>query len=447
MQTQGSTQQKPLGNTACLINVLDSNHLLYNWMLLICKHKPEAIGLHLDDKPIIILLIIQERYQYMYLTQPSLKWDHFKLSQLCHVDMRLLFFNCLYEARNPSLYQSLAVIACGNTHRNPPLLHLGGTSMSAFDCLSLGYFLSCVCHTASGETSVHLDDINDKLTKFLVKGLTEGIREAKSCRGGSVGSLSIKLNYNTWEHDGMHYLTQLLQSSEGNCISGLTLFDSHLTHPHFLCLAEAVGTSTSLRVLKLLLTALTKESRLALGKMLQRNTTLKTFCFTDYQIPITDIAEGVKYNSILETVQFEGFISSIKLAEMIRYNKQLKTLSVSGSLEGSTVYLIEALKRNSTLQHFGLHGVILTVPQLELLANALTINTTLEKLEYESESVSKVELPALTERLWVSGVLHQLLTIALERTIKWFGEQETIRALETILLEWNSSCIFMYRYR
>ena len=379
---------------------------------------------------IIVLLIIQERYQYLYLTRPSPEWDHFKLSQLCHVDMRLLLFNCLYEARNPSLYKSLVY---GNTHRDPPLLHLS-TSMNAFDSLSLGYFLSWVCRTVSSETSVQLYWINGTCTKFLVKGLTEGIREAKSCRGGSVGSLSIQLNYSTWEHDGLHYLTQLLLSSEGNCISGLELVGCH-----HLCLAEAVGSSGNLN---LQYTPLKRESRLALGKMLQRNTTLKAFSIADHQMTeiITDIAEELKHNSVLETVEFEGFISSIGLkllAEIISHNKHLKTLCIHRhpfSADGA-VYLIEALKRNSTLQNFSLYGVILTIPQLELLANALTINTTLEKLRYSS----KAELTALTKRLWNSRVLHRLLTIALERTIKLFGEQETIKALQIILLEWSSS--------
>ena len=313
--------------------------------------------------------------------------------------------------------------------------------MSAFDCLSLGYFLSWVCRIVSSETSVRFYQINESCTKFLVKGLTEGIREANSCRGGTVGSLSIQLNYITWEHDGMHYLTQLLQSSEGNCISGLELFGSQLTHQDFLCLAEAVGTSTSLTLLNLQ-SSLTKESRLALGKMLQRNATLKTLSIADHQMTelITDIAEELKHNSVLETLQLEGSISGIGLkllAEIISYNKHLKALRVFDinlcSSDG-TVNLIDALKHNNTLQDFRLFGVILTVPQLELLANALTINTALKKLEHSS----KAELPALAEKLWASGVLHQLLTIALERTMEWFGEQETIKALEAILLEWDS---------
>ena len=372
----------------------------------------------------------------MYSTRPSPEWDSFELSQLCHVDMRLLLFNCLYEARNPSLCQSLAKVA-GNTHRRPSLLHFSETSMSAYDGLSLGYFLSWVCRTVSSETSAQVHHINGTCIKFLVKGLTEGIREAKSCGGGCVGTLYIQLNYCTWNHDGMYFLTQLLQSYEGNCISGLEIFDPRITHQDFLCLTEAVETNKSLRLLRLRYISPTKESGLALGTMLQRNTTLKTFSIADYQITelITDIAEGMRHNSVLETVEIEGLISSIGLkllAEFVSYNKQLKTLSVFvldanlSSVDG----IIEALEHNSTLQRLRLHGLNLTVPQLELLANALTINTTLEELEYESHTVSKAELTALSERLWASGVLHQLLTIALERTIEQFGQQETAKAFE-----------------
>ena len=397
---------------------------------------------------VAILLIIQERYQYMYLTRPSPEWNRSKLSQLCHVDMRLLLFNCLYEAKNPSLYQSVAKVA-GNTYRSPPLLHLEDTSMSAFDCLSLGYFLSWVCRTVSSEISVHLYRINGTCIKFLVKSLTEGIREAKSCGDGSLGTLYIHLNYCTWEHDGIQYLTQLLQSSEDNCVrvSGLSLAGSLLTQQDFLCLVDTVGSSKSLRVLSIRYTPLTEEGRLALGKMLHRNTTLRTFNIADFLINevITDIAEGLKHNSTLETVKFEGNITSIGLkllAEIIRHNKHLKTFSIKTfsilskySTYHGTIHLIEALKRNSTLQNLCVHGINLSVPQLELLANVLTINTTLEKLEYllyvsRSESVLKAELTALAKRLLASGVLHQLFTIALERTIERFGQQETTKALK-----------------
>ena len=234
--------------------------------------------------------------------------------------------------------------------------------MSAFDWLSLGYFLPWVCHTVSTEISVHLKLFNDTCAKFLLKGLTEGSREAKSCGGGAytVGSLSIQLQ--CLKFKSYHHLTQLLQSSEGIYICRLALFYGHLT----LHLAEAVGSSTSLKVLTCILT-----------------------------------------------------------------KERTDTYSANG-----IVYIFEALKHNSTLQILLLYGT-LTVQELELLANTLTINTTLEEVHYEPGFSSTTELSALAKRLWASGVLCQLLTIAFERTVELFGEEETIKALKTILLEWN----------
>ena len=241
--------------------------------------------------------------------------------------------------------------------------------MSTFDYLSLGYFLPWVCHTVSSEISVHLVLYDDTCTKFLLKGLTEGSREAKSSGGGTctVGSLSVQLDCS--ELKSLHYLTQLLQSSEGSYISELELCFWQ-TRQNLLHLAEVVGSSTSLKVLEL--------------------------------------------TYIIET------------------NIDSDTYSANG-----IVYLIEALKNNSTLQNLNLSET-LTVKQLELLANTLIINTTLEKLEY-LQPPSTTELSALAKRLWASGVLYQLLSIAFERTVEWFGEEETIKALEIILLEWNSS--------
>ena len=240
-----------------------------------------------------------------------------------------------------------------------------------FDYLSLGYFLPWVCHTVSSEISVHLELYNDTAANFLLKGLTEGSREAKRCGGGThtVGRLPVQLD--CWDLKSLHYLsTQLLQSSEAIYVSELRLYYCRLTHQDFLHLAEVVGSNTSLKFLKFQDSSLIKES--------------------------TD------------------------------------TYSTDG-----IVYLIEALKHNSTLQKLTLSN-ILTVQELELLANTLTINTTLEELEYVEDFLSQTELSALAKRLWASGVLYQLLTIAFERTVEWFGEEETIKALETILLEWNS---------
>ena len=363
----------------------------------------------------------------MYLTQPSPEWDRFRLYKLCHVDMRLLLFNCLYEARNPSLYKAVAK-ACGNIYRKPHLLHLGTTSMAALDYLSLGYFLPWVCRNVSSEIGVYFTLFHDTCTKFLVKGLTEGIKEAKSYGDSTIGSLSIQLVYNTWKHEDLHYLSQLLELSEAICISGLELRVLKQPLPH-------------------VYTSHTKENKLVLGEMLHRNTALKTFRISipDVTEIITDIAEGLKHNRVLETIELNGFISDIGvklLADVINHNKQLTTLIVHGTF--TTIlsdHIIEALKHNCTLRNVGLRDFTLTIQGLELLANALTVNTTLEKLEYKVTVVefpSETELSALAKKLWASGVLCQLLAIAIEKTVEWFGEEETIKALQAILLEWGS---------
>ncbi len=73
----------------------------------------------------------------------------------------------------------------------------------------------------------------------------------------------------------------------------------------------------------------------------------------------------------------------------------------------------------------------------EPLAVALTVNTTLERLEI-GERWGRQNVPRdLTEKLVSNGVLQQLLTIAIERTVSEFGGEETGRALMTILERGN----------
>ncbi len=74
----------------------------------------------------------------------------------------------------------------------------------------------------------------------------------------------------------------------------------------------------------------------------------------------------------------------------------------------------------------------------EPLAVALTVNTTLERLEIREERWGRQNVPRdLTEKLMSNGVLQQLLTMAIERTVSEFGGEATGRALMTILEEWR----------
>ena len=61
------------------------------------------------------------------------------------------------------------------------------------------------------------------------------------------------------------------------------------------------------------------------------------------------------------------------------------------------------------------------------------VNTSLESLELYP---SGYQLDALAETLTDNGVLQQLLTIAIERTVREFGEEKTSLALYAIVEEW-----------
>ncbi len=129
---------------------------------------------------------------------------------------------------------------------------------------------------------------------------------------------------------------------------------------------------------------------------------------------------------------------------MLVNNTTLETLEISIGIFLSNIsaegvgYLAEALKGNSTLRVLRLDEyVLLRIP--EPLAVALTVNTTLERLEIvKPRQIWLKNVPRyLTEKLMSNGVLQQLLTIAIERTVSDFGGEETGRAVMTILEEWR----------
>ena len=413
---------------------------------------------------------LQDRYKNIYGSQPPQEWSKSELSQLCQLDIRHLLLNYLYEAKNPFLYQSLASTCSSedvhvpNRPSLPPSLLHRLNKQTSFDCLSLGHFLSWVCRTVCDETTVWIGDIDNTCMKFLMKGLTEGTREAKSCESSIPGSLHIELCFPIWQDKGMNYtyLTQVLQSSETNCISGLGFFDFQFTQ-EFEHLIEVLTNSKSLETLSLLeCNSLSPESGQVLRKMLEKNATLKNFYFefsgqsltTNTEL-FTHLVAGLKCNRAIKITELEGFhidtVGVKLLAELIMCNSSLEALRISQCenevpSDDNIFDVIEALKCNNTLKNFRFADYVLTMPGLQLLATALTINTTLERLEYSKDIMSEKDISLLAERLWTSGVLHQLLTISIKRTVELFGEQGTIDALQHIMLEWKATVTVARKY-
>ena len=78
------------------------------------------------------------------------------------------FLRGLYEAQDPSLCQFVASHLKGE-------LDLHENTLSAMDCLAVGYFLSCVCLNTSGEFEVNLSrrSLDGYRVSFLARELSE----------------------------------------------------------------------------------------------------------------------------------------------------------------------------------------------------------------------------------------------------------------------------------
>ncbi len=253
---------------------------------------------------------------------------------------------------------------------------------------------------------------------------------------------------------GHNTITQLLSSSFS--ISHLVLDFGYRLSIDLLvvlrCIVEAMATNSSVKSLEL------KRSSLrppvlsgngpgpALSEILQRNTTLETLRFRHCPIGpyVSSIAEGLMHSTTLkELVLQDDSITDIggkSIADLLVNNTTLEILDITYNyiITEGVGHIAESRKGNSTLHVLRLDEFAMC-RNAEPLAVALSVNTTLERLEIVQARRRRWVPRDVTEKLMSNGVLQQLLTIAIERTVSAFGGEETGRALMTILEEWRTS--------
>ena len=124
--------------------------------------------------------------------------------------------NCLYEAQDPSLCESVA-------QQLQHKLDLSTTTLTPSDCLCIGYFLAHVCKMAAGEFEVTLRNcsIGDQGCKYLVSGLHKFL----DTHSAVTTLLSMTMNSNAISHHGLHHLSTLLKIV---CINVLYLTNNDL---------------------------------------------------------------------------------------------------------------------------------------------------------------------------------------------------------------------------
>ncbi len=147
---------------------------------------------------------------------------------------------CLFEADDLSLFQFAASELSSK-------LDLSRTTLSPQDCLSVGYFLSCVCATSSGEFPVKLGhcSIDDHCCKFLMSGLSRSPTPNTTV----TGQLSMDLQFNHINKEGARYIAQVLRNS--TIIRRLDLYSCGIDDAGVESLGEAVAENDSLKELSL----------------------------------------------------------------------------------------------------------------------------------------------------------------------------------------------------
>ena len=131
--------------------------------------------------------------------------------------------NCLFEAQDPSLCKSVAEQLMGS-------LDLTFTTLTSLDCMSVGYFLSCVCVTTRGEFRVDLSgcSIDDHKCRFLTRCL---------CRcpvpnSTATGWLHMNMKFNDIHERGAQHIADVLQNTS---IVHTLLLGYEIVHPGLVC--------------------------------------------------------------------------------------------------------------------------------------------------------------------------------------------------------------------
>ncbi len=213
--------------------------------------------------------------------------------------------HCLYEADDISL-------CCFVASQLKTELDLSHVTLSPLDCLSAGYFLSCIPPNTTGDFKVNLSycSLDDYSVSFLAKGLSKCVCSTPGVEGSSShdpppGQLTLNLFNNSISGVGVRCLSDVI--SHHNIISKLYLSENKIQEGEdgFKHLLQALRTNTS--VVRLDLNhcnlRIDADSCPLLVEMLQENKTLKvmnlSWNFMSHKAVLA-LGEGLKKNRGLE---------------------------------------------------------------------------------------------------------------------------------------------------
>ena len=283
----------------------------------------------------------------------------------------------LYEAQDLSLCEFVA----SHLKRG---LDLSGNTLSPMDCLVVGYFLSCVCLTTSGEFKVNLRNcsLDDYRVSFLVRELSKRTSSSDAqttTRDGVPGCLAMDLRNHNIYGRGVDSLLHVL-----NVVSSMYISDQ--------------VQNDSLKSLKRLSAGncgISQEGGKAIGDALMVNRYVHMLDLHNNPISagVVHIAESLKHNhSLLEINLGKCSISEkgcMAIGDALMVNRSLHVLDLhDNQISAGVVRIAESLKHNHSLLEINLGKCGITEKGCKAIGDALMVNRSLQVLDLHNNPIS-----------------------------------------------------------
>ena len=331
----------------------------------------------------------------------------------------LHLLNGLYEAQDLSLCQFVGSQLGGE-------LDLRNTTLSPVDCLSVGYFISCICLTTSGEFKVNLCScsLDDYRVSLLVQELSKCCSSSRTHKttatdDGVPGCVYLILWDNSIHGNGTCCIAELI--SHSTVISKLRLWHDKIQEGEdgLYHLSQALRTNTSLVRLGLGECGITAEGVEVLSHALSVNKRLKTLEISRNKFGDRGLA------SLCNNLKAACHLESLSIQNCGITEKGVKVLAdtllapVNGSLEklkvgenaisdAGVACIAKALEQNNTWKLLEVVKCGITEKGAKCLADCLRSNKCLESLNLRGNHIADAGIVAITELLKQSSSFKSL---------------------------------------
>ncbi len=382
----------------------------------------------------------------------------------------LNIMHCLYEAQDVSLCCFVASQLNGE-------LDLFDLTLNPLDCLSVGYFLSCLYQYSGGDFTIKLTNslLSSSNSRFLAKGLSscsdmeesdpnnpphpcitmdladkkmylhaDGYNNLFQCLKTNISVIRLNLcncDLAIADEDNGPLLEEMLR--ENRTLQGLNLSDNLIGAGELGYIAKGLKHNT--RLAKLILdrcsVRVTADNGPLLEEMLWKNRTLKELQLSNSTIGVSGlryIAKGLRHNTGLVKLLLDDCSVRVTedngplLKEMLRENKTLQELDLSHNHVGASAlgYIAKGLRHNTGLMKLSLCDCSMSVRKNNgpLLEEMLRDNRTLQELNLARNRVESAGIGYLAE-----GLQHNngLVSLSLQECLDITGENGLL--LATIL--------------